>query len=715
MRRRLGQQLGGAAEYAGVVLPRRPRPIIPQSLPDGTGVIGIVRSAFGCVSGADAEGGILACELPGAHVQVRPGRGVVSLFLPQFQLPRGQPGCLARRVEGLGHVRRRRPLRLPEVIDSLGQAVRVEVVSFRLGLDHGMDGMRRHEHAVVTFSLVDAPSGASINPDTGVFTWTPGESVSPGDYAFSVRVADDGIPGRSVQQSVTVTVKASGVEIGAEVLGGDLVISGTDGNDIIVVELAADDPTKENVSINGESQGLFDLAALTGSIRIHGGAGNDKLTIGAGITQAAELFGGPGNDVLRGGAGDDILDGGAGNDVLNGGKGNDTYRFADGWGNDKIAERSDEGDDLLDFSDTAADTTFRKGPNLTVRSGRNLVTATNVESVAGGSGDDTLISAAVSNTWNITANDAGTLNGVFSFSGIENLTGGVGADIFNLADDVGMTGGIAGGLGSNTLSFAAYTSAVTIDLQERTATNVGSFSGITSVKGGGSVGDAIIGRDATTTWNITANDAGRSGATSFAAIENLIGGSGTDIFRLSNGQGVSGAIDGGGGVNTLNYVAYRTAMLVNLTLGSATGVAAGVSNIANVVGGTGNDILVGNAAANALLGGGGRDILIGGDGRDVLNGGGGDDILIGGSTDHDGEPDSLDLLMAEWARAIGYSMRAGHLIGTVADGLNGDVFLNATTVHDDATPDLLSLDLDWLFASVGDIISSEAIPDPHRL
>ena len=55
----------------------------------------------------------------------------------------------------------------------------------------------------LTFSLVGAPSGASINPITGVFTWTPTEAQGPGSYAFTVRVSD----GTQIDsEQITITV-----------------------------------------------------------------------------------------------------------------------------------------------------------------------------------------------------------------------------------------------------------------------------------------------------------------------------------------------------------------------------------------------------------------------------------------------------------------------------------------------------------------------------
>ncbi len=56
----------------------------------------------------------------------------------------------------------------------------------------------------LTFSLgVDAPTGASIDPVTGGFTWTPAD---PASYSITVIVKDNGSPALSVSTSFTVTV-----------------------------------------------------------------------------------------------------------------------------------------------------------------------------------------------------------------------------------------------------------------------------------------------------------------------------------------------------------------------------------------------------------------------------------------------------------------------------------------------------------------------------
>mgnify|MGYP001576242786 CR=1 FL=1 len=42
----------------------------------------------------------------------------------------------------------------------------------------------------LAFSMVGAPSGATLDSSTGVFNWTPSEAQGPGDYVFEVRVSD---------------------------------------------------------------------------------------------------------------------------------------------------------------------------------------------------------------------------------------------------------------------------------------------------------------------------------------------------------------------------------------------------------------------------------------------------------------------------------------------------------------------------------------------
>ncbi len=226
---------------------------------------------------------------------------------------------------------------------------------------------------------------------------------------------------------------------------------------------------------------------------------------------------------------------------------------------------------------------------------------------------------------------------------------------------------------------------------------------------GGPGQDTLTGPDAGNNWKITGTNAGTlDGRLSFTGIEYLTGGSGYDTFAFANGAKVTGSIDGGGGSNTLDYSAYKTNLIVDLALGSATGVGGTVSNIGNVLGGSGNDILVGNGGHNLLSDPGGRNLIIGEGGPDVLVGGIGGNILIGGTTIYDKNLTALQAILNEWARTDkSYQQRISDLrFGT---GLNGNVVLDTTpvpgvtsvpTVVDNGAGDILigGAGQDWFFA-----------------
>ena len=57
----------------------------------------------------------------------------------------------------------------------------------------------------LTFSLVTAPSGASVNPATGVFSWTPGENDGPATIPVTIRVTDSASATAETAFSITVT------------------------------------------------------------------------------------------------------------------------------------------------------------------------------------------------------------------------------------------------------------------------------------------------------------------------------------------------------------------------------------------------------------------------------------------------------------------------------------------------------------------------------
>jgi Ca2+-binding RTX toxin-like protein len=304
--------------------------------------------------------------------------------------------------------------------------------------------------------------------------------------------------------------------------------------------------------------------------------------------------------------------------------------------------------------------------------------------------------------------------GGLSYSSLASLTlnGGSGADLYNITGTSTPTT-VNGRAANDTF-------------------NVGSglASKLTLHGGGGS--NTLVGPNVNNTWKITSNNGGRlDGKVTFSSIQTLTGGTANDNFVFSDGQGVTGTINGGAGTDTLDYSLYTTGVSVNLATGTATGTA-GITAIENVTGGSAGDELIGNSGANVLLGnagddtlvggggndilvggagndnliaGNGRSILIGGAGQDNLTGGNSDDILIGGTTAYDANTVALLAIMKEWKRAtVSYADRIAHIRGTMGGGLNGPYFFNSSTVSDDGVADTLTggAGLDWFWAGPQD-------------
>jgi hypothetical protein len=62
----------------------------------------------------------------------------------------------------------------------------------------------------LTFSLTGTvPTGAAINPSSGIFTWTPSTNQAPSTNAITVQVTDNGSPVMSTNRTFTVVVSAA--------------------------------------------------------------------------------------------------------------------------------------------------------------------------------------------------------------------------------------------------------------------------------------------------------------------------------------------------------------------------------------------------------------------------------------------------------------------------------------------------------------------------
>ncbi len=228
-------------------------------------------------------------------------------------------------------------------------------------------------------------------------------------------------------------------------------------------------------------------------------------------------------------------------------------------------------------------------------------------------------------------------------TGADQLFGGAGNDL--LSEGAGDTGPYQddvydGGDGNDRVSmFTTYGPGVTIDLRIATAQNTGSmgtdtFVGIEHITA--NYGNDTLNGNDSNNWFWT-----------FSGTDSLYGHGGNDYFTVGLGTKVA---DGGSGNDTIEIhdLAYEPAytaegITVSLALqGTAQATGVGnwtLTNIENLGGSWGADILTGDANANILAGAQGNDELIGGEGNDTLAGDGTFDLNSNASPAFFADPD----------------------------------------------------------------------------
>lgn len=406
-------------------------------------------------------------------------------------------------------------------------------------------------------------------------------------------------------------------------------IEGNEGDDEI------DGGLGDDVLIGGEHGGNGDFLiykSATGGVTVSlaittqqdtKGAGKDTISLFenmSGSNLADKLTGNAAKNEILGGDGDDVLDGGAGDDILLGENGDDT--LIGGLGNDFLSGGAHNA-----IGDTASYT----GIALAVTVDLNINDGLTKQNTSGG-GEDTLL-------------------------GIENATGGAGADFLtgdgndNRLDGAAGIDTLTGGAGNDTLNGGAGADILNGGADTDTAAYTGSTAGVTVVldgvtfgKGGDALGDKL-GADIENAIGSALNDI----ITGNAGINLLAGGAGNDTLsgggeddELEGGIGsdtlIGGAgkddLIGGDGIDTASY-AGSAAVTVTTEAAGFGGDAEGdtLTGVENVIGSDFGDNLTGDATyANKLEGGKGDDTLIDahtGDGIDTLLGGEGNDSITG--------------------------------------------------------------------------------------
>jgi Ca2+-binding RTX toxin-like protein len=365
-------------------------------------------------------------------------------------------------------------------------------------------------------------------------------------------------------------------------------------------------------------------------------SGNGSALTGAAFATTLEIYGAVGNDTLRGGAGDDLLFGGGGDDVLLGGVAADgADGFSGGAGNDTVDYGARASAITVTIDDVADDGAAGEGDNV----------GTDVEILKGGAGDDTLTGSPNADTiYGGPGND--TINGG---GGADVLNGDAGNDTFDqgAAADGGDT--INGGAGIDTVDYSRRSNAVSIRL-DGTATSGEASEGdkvaadVENAKGGGG-DDTIVGSPVA---NILDGGGGNDTLSGGAGDDRLIGGGGNDtlngdagddVFDMGTGVDGDDTIHGGAGLDLVDYAQRTNAITVvmdGVTGGGESGELDKIgTDVEDLTGGSGDDVITGNACDNLLQGGPGDDTLYGLAGDDILDGNAGTDVLDCGLGDAD--------------------------------------------------------------------------------
>ncbi len=473
-------------------------------------------------------------------------------------------------------------------------------------------------------------------------------------------------------------------------------ITATMGTDIVTHTGAGSVSFIESlVGGSGDDVFKFDMAVTSPSFEIDGGAkgslaggdGNDwvdysKATAGQSIDLTSSLpgagsfsdienvIGSNSADTITGNSADNVLNGKDGNDSILGGTGDDT--LLGGIGDDTLVGGDD--DDVLNGQ---ADNDSLTGGN----EDDEFVYSSGTDTIDGGAGDNTIRASDETDavSWAITASNAGTVsgtNGTATFSYIANLIGGYGNDTFDFSDGVGVSGSIAGGSGTDWLDYSDYTSTVTVDLANGTATGTSGISDIERINGG-SVADTLTGdRNRNRIEGGAGNDTlngglwddslnGNGDADSLQGADGddtLLGGAGNDVLdggdgddrltgqsgndSLTGGDGDDIVVETGSGSSPLTIAITDSSLsgfgtdtlnsdIEQASLTGASGAdsltATSFSGVVTLNGAGGDDTLNGTANNDLLLGAGGNDSISADAGDDTISGGSGNDYIIGWS------------------------------------------------------------------------------------
>ncbi|NER26201.1 MAG: filamentous hemagglutinin N-terminal domain-containing protein [Symploca sp. SIO1C4] len=278
--------------------------------------------------------------------------------------------------------------------------------------------------------------------------------------------------------------------------------------------------------------------------------------------------------------------------------------------------------------------------------------------------------------FNITDSNQGNLvipNGVeFALDGFGNLEGGDSDDTFKFNDGINFNGTITGGGGIDQLDYSAFTQPLVVNLEIIQA------GGIEQIIGSDAPG-TLIGANTANIWNINSLNSGNierivngsSETLEFNNFSNLIGGSDSDSFTLSNGGRVT-SIDGSGGDDSF-ILDGGTTSSIDGGSGSNTLIGSDTENIWNLTGIDRGDIDgISFRLIQNLTGGSEADTVIFNNGASIsgdIKGETGNLTLIGDEIDFSGQVSGTGDLFIE-PSASSQSIQLGTQLNQLQDGFS---------------------------------------------
>ena len=502
-----------------------------------------------------------------------------------------------------------------------------------------------------TFSQIEIVTGSAQNDTLNATGSTASITLNGG-------AGNDAITGGSANDLLSGGDDADTFNIVANA-GNDTITGGEGGTDSDTLSFAGA-TVGVTVNVNTAEAGTYTAGTGTGTFSqieiVTGSAQNDTLN----------ATGSTASITLNGGAGNDTITGGSANDALSGGNDADTFNIVANAGNDTIAGGSGGTDsDTLSFAGSTVGVTVNINASEagSYTAGTGTGNFTDIEIVTGSAQNDTL--NATGNSAAITlfggagadsitggsANDvldggtgADTLAGGL---GNDALSGGADADVFVVGANQGVDAidGGSAGTDSDTLSFAASTSGVTVTFTTAEGGTFGAGSGSGSfaeieVITGSALNDTIN-ASASTTAATLFGGAGNDILTSGAGNDLLSGGFDADTINVGPSSGTDTIIGGEGPTNDTDTLAFSgTSSGVNVVFSGneagsyVIGAASGTfTEIEGIQGTSQADTINASAATSAvtLSGGAGDDSVAGGSGNDVIDLGTGADTADGGA------------------------------------------------------------------------------------